>query len=52
MTVSGTDAMGRHRLVDPEIVSFAHPDGKPVWAALYRPAKPNRERAAVKPTAL
>lgn len=47
VTVSGTDAMGRHRLVDPEIVSFAHPDGKPVWAALYRPAKPNRERAAV-----
>ncbi len=47
VTQSGTEAFARHRLVDPEIVSFPHPDGKPVWAALYRPAKPNRERAAV-----
>lgn len=47
VTISGTEAFTRHRLVDPEIVSFAHPDGKPVWAALYRPAQPNRERAAV-----
>ena len=47
VTVSGTDEFFRHRLVDPTIVSFPHPDGKPVWAALYRPAKPNRERAAV-----
>ena len=46
VTVSGTDHFARVRLVDPEIVSFPHPDGKPVWAALYRPAKPNRERAA------
>jgi len=28
-------------------VSFPHPDGRPVWAALYRPAHVNRERAAV-----
>ena len=47
VTMSGTDEFTRHRLVNPEIVSFAHPDGKPVWAALYRPAQPNRERAAV-----
>ena len=47
VTVSGTDARFRHRLVAPEIVSFSHPDGKPVWAALYRPARMNSERAAV-----
>ncbi|HKP30699.1 MAG TPA: prolyl oligopeptidase family serine peptidase, partial [Gemmatimonadales bacterium] len=47
VTVSGTDAFLRHRLVKPEIVSFPHPDGKPVWAALYRPARMNPERAAV-----
>ena len=44
--MSGTDHFARVRLVDPEIVSFPHPDGKPVWAALYRPTNPNRERAA------
>jgi dipeptidyl aminopeptidase/acylaminoacyl peptidase len=47
VTVSGTDAFFTHRLVEPKIVSFPHPDGKPVWAALYRPARMNRERAAV-----
>jgi len=47
VTVSGSDNYLRHRLVAPEIVSFPHPDGKPVWAALYRPAHMNRERAAV-----
>ncbi|MBM4186229.1 MAG: S9 family peptidase [Gemmatimonadetes bacterium] len=47
VTVSGTDAFRRTRLVDPEIVSFPHPDGRPVWAALYRPARMNPERAAV-----
>ena len=47
VTVSGTDNYFRHKLVTPEIVSFPHPDGKPVWAALYRTARMNRERAAV-----
>ena len=47
VTISGTDAFYRHRLVRPTIVSVAHPDGKPVWAGLYLPAKPNAERAAV-----
>jgi dipeptidyl aminopeptidase/acylaminoacyl peptidase len=47
ITVSGSDAFFHHRLVAPEIVSFPHPDGKPVWAALYRPSRMNRERAAV-----
>jgi dipeptidyl aminopeptidase/acylaminoacyl peptidase len=41
VTVSGTDAFFRHRLVRPEIASVTHPDGKPVWVAVYRPAKPN-----------
>ena len=47
VTVSGTDNYFRHKLVAPEIVVFPHPDGKPVWAALYRPARMNRQRAAV-----
>ena len=47
VTASGTDNYLRHKLVAPEIVSFPHPDGKPVWAALYKPARMNRERAAV-----
>lgn len=47
ITVSGTDAYYRHRLVRPEIVSLPHPDGKPVWAALFKPERPNPERAAV-----
>lgn len=46
ITVSGAEGLLR-RLVDPEIVSFPHPDGKPAWAALYRPPRVNRERAAV-----
>jgi dipeptidyl aminopeptidase/acylaminoacyl peptidase len=47
VTESGTDAFYRHPLAEPEIVSFPHPDGDPVWAALYRPAAPNAERAAI-----
>ena len=47
ITTSGSDAYFRHPLVKPEIVSFKHPDGGPLWAALYRPATPNPERAAV-----
>lgn len=47
VTVSGTDEYFRRRLVRPEMVSVTHPDGKPVWFALYRPAKPNAERAAI-----
>lgn len=47
ITVSGTDEFYRHPLTEPEIVSFEHPDGEPVWAALYRPDEPNPERAAV-----
>lgn len=47
VTVSGADEFYRHPLVEPEMVSFPHPDGDPVWAALYRPATPNAERAAV-----
>ncbi|MEO8450228.1 MAG: prolyl oligopeptidase family serine peptidase [Gemmatimonadota bacterium] len=47
VTASGTDAFFRHRFVRPAIVSVTHPDGKPVWAAIYSPAKPNKEHAAV-----
>jgi dipeptidyl aminopeptidase/acylaminoacyl peptidase len=42
ITVSGTDAFFSHPLVRPEIVSFRHPDGGRVWAALYKPRLPNR----------
>ena len=37
VTVSGADAFYRVRLRTPEIVSFPHPDGDPLWAAVYRP---------------
>jgi dipeptidyl aminopeptidase/acylaminoacyl peptidase len=47
ITESGSDAYYEHPLVRPEIVSFPHPDGDPVWAALYRPASQNPERAAI-----
>lgn len=47
ITVSGTDAFYQHPLVRPEIVTFPHPDGGPLWAALYRPRTPNPERAAI-----
>jgi dipeptidyl aminopeptidase/acylaminoacyl peptidase len=47
VTVSGTDRYHRYPLVRPEIVSFPHPDGDPVWAALFVPPEPNPERAAV-----
>lgn len=46
ITVSGA-ANVLARLTDPEMVSIPHPDGKPVWAALYRPRTMNPERAAV-----
>ncbi len=47
VTVSGTDQYHEHPLVRPEIVSFEHPDGGPLWAALFTPETPNAERAAV-----
>jgi dipeptidyl aminopeptidase/acylaminoacyl peptidase len=47
ITASGTYEFLRRQLVAPEIVAIPHPDGKPVWAALYRPATPNAERAAL-----
>jgi len=46
-TVSGTDDFYRHPLAEPEIVRITHPDGDPVWAALYRPETPNAERSAI-----
>jgi dipeptidyl aminopeptidase/acylaminoacyl peptidase len=47
VTISGSERFHRHTWVRPEIVAFPHPDGQPVWAALYRPARPNAQRAAV-----
>jgi dipeptidyl aminopeptidase/acylaminoacyl peptidase len=47
VTVSGTDRFHAYPLTRPAIVSFAHPDGGLVWAALFRPARQNAERAAV-----
>ena len=47
ITVSGADAFYEHRLIRPEIVSFTHPDGGPLWASLFKPERPNAERAAV-----
>ena len=47
ITQSGTDAYFEHPLTRPEIVSFTHPDGGPLWAAIFKPEQANRERAAV-----
>ena len=47
ITESGTDAILEHPLVRPKIVSFEHPDGNPIWAALFKPDHPNAEHAAV-----
>lgn len=47
ITVSGTDRFFEYPLVEPEMVSSTHPDGDPVWAALFTPREPNPERAAV-----
>jgi len=47
VTSSGTDAYYEHPLVEPEIVNFTHPDGGPLWAALFRPEVPNAERSAI-----
>ncbi len=41
ITLSGTDAFFTHPLTPPEVVNFLHPDGGPVWAALYKPQRPN-----------
>jgi dipeptidyl aminopeptidase/acylaminoacyl peptidase len=47
VTVSGTDNYYRHRWVQPEMVTFPDKDGRPLWAALFKPEQPNPERAAV-----
>jgi dipeptidyl aminopeptidase/acylaminoacyl peptidase len=47
VTVSGSDHFFGHDWVEPEVVSFPHPDGKPVWAALYEPRVPAPSRPAV-----
>lgn len=47
VTSSGSDAYFEHPLLRPEIVSFEHPDGAPIWAALFKPDRPNAEHAAV-----
>jgi dipeptidyl aminopeptidase/acylaminoacyl peptidase len=47
VTVSGTDAYFQHPLVAPEIVSFRHPDGGPLWAAVYRPEHPDPSKPAL-----
>ncbi|MDQ6885667.1 MAG: prolyl oligopeptidase family serine peptidase [Gemmatimonadota bacterium] len=47
VTASGTDNFFSHRWTRPRMVSFPHPDGKPLYAALFAPEKPNAEHAAV-----
>jgi dipeptidyl aminopeptidase/acylaminoacyl peptidase len=47
ITISGADPYYRYPLAKPEIVKFSHTDGRPLWAALFKPEQPNRERAAV-----
>ncbi len=47
VTVSGTDNYYRHPLAKPVSVSFPHTDGRLLWASLFKPDRPNPERAAV-----
>ncbi len=47
VTVSGTDEYYAHPLVTPEIVSFQHPDGGELWAALFEADEPDPLRPAV-----
>ena len=47
VTESGSDNYWSHRWLRPEIVSFKHPDGGPLWAGLYRPARPHPKHPAV-----
>lgn len=47
VTVSGTDNYYRHKWVEPAIVSFPHPDGGLVWAALFVPPSPSPKRAGI-----
>lgn len=47
ITVTGTPNYYQTDLVTPEIVSFPHPDGKPVWAALFKPRNPNPQKPAI-----
>ncbi len=47
ITASGTDEYYAHPLVAPEIVSFQHPDGDKLWAALFEPDEPDPARPAV-----
>ena len=47
VTESGSDQFWTHRWLRPEIVTFPHPDGGPLWAGLYRPATPHPQRPAV-----
>jgi len=47
VTVSGSDNYWEHPLTRAEIVEFSHPDGGPLWGALFRPDVPNAERSAI-----
>jgi dipeptidyl aminopeptidase/acylaminoacyl peptidase len=47
ITVTGTDRFYAHPLTRPEMVSFPHPDGGVVWAALFKPERQNAQRAGV-----
>lgn len=47
VTESGSDNYWTHRWLRPEIVSFPHPDGRPLWAGLYRPEHPAPNHPAI-----
>ncbi len=47
ITESGSENYRALELAEPEIVSFPHPDGDAVWAALYKPRMPHPDRPAV-----
>ncbi len=47
VTVSGTKNYYQTDLVQPEMVQFPHRDGKPVWAALFKPKQPHPKKPAI-----
>ena len=47
VTLSGSDNFRTHQWLRPEIVSFPHPAGGPLWAGLYKPARPDPRRPAI-----
>ncbi len=47
ITISGSQASQEKVWTQPVVVTFPHPDGKPLWANLYKPETPLPQRPGV-----